>query len=93
MKEFERVQIESRAELRAWLEANHTREESIWLVSFKKQVADKYVSWDEVVEERARSGSQRRCTWRSITCGPTIRRRVNSCAGRGKLELPRRIFA
>ena len=51
MKEFERVQIESRAELRAWLEANHRREESIWLVTFKKQVAEKYVPWDDVVEE------------------------------------------
>jgi uncharacterized protein YdeI (YjbR/CyaY-like superfamily) len=51
MKAFERVQIESRAELRAWLEANHTRTESIWLVRFKKHVADKYVSWDDVVEE------------------------------------------
>jgi uncharacterized protein YdeI (YjbR/CyaY-like superfamily) len=51
MQEFERVQIESRAELRAWLEANHTRTEGIWLVKFKKHVADKYVTWDQVVEE------------------------------------------
>jgi uncharacterized protein YdeI (YjbR/CyaY-like superfamily) len=45
------VQVESRAELRAWLEANHTRKESIWLVTFKVHVPDKYVSWDEVVDE------------------------------------------
>lgn len=51
MKEFERVQVESRMELRAWLEANHEREESVWLVTFKKHVADKYVPWDDVVEE------------------------------------------
>lgn len=51
MKEFERVQIKKRAELRTWLEANHTRSESIWLVTFKKHVADKYVPWDDVVEE------------------------------------------
>ena len=51
MKEFERVQIESRVELRAWLEANHTRTESIWLVKFKKHVPDKYVSWEDVVQE------------------------------------------
>lgn len=51
MKEFDRVQVESRAELRAWLEANHTRGESIWLVRYKKHVLDKYVAWDEVVEE------------------------------------------
>jgi hypothetical protein len=29
MKELERVQIESQAELRAWLQANRTRAESI----------------------------------------------------------------
>jgi uncharacterized protein YdeI (YjbR/CyaY-like superfamily) len=51
MEEFERVQIESRAELRAWLEANHTRTEGVWLVVFKKHVPDKYVPWQEVVEE------------------------------------------
>ena len=51
MKELERVQVESRAELRTWLEANYTRTESIWLVTFKKHVPDKYVSWNEIVEE------------------------------------------
>ena len=51
MKDFEHVQVESRAELRAWLQANHTQTESIWLVTFKKHVPDKYVSWDDVVEE------------------------------------------
>jgi uncharacterized protein YdeI (YjbR/CyaY-like superfamily) len=51
MKAFERVQVESRAELRAWLAANHTRSEGVWLVIFKKHVPDKCVSWDEVVEE------------------------------------------
>jgi uncharacterized protein YdeI (YjbR/CyaY-like superfamily) len=51
MKEFEHVQIESRADLRAWLEANHTRTESIWLVKFKKHVPDKYVPWEEIVQE------------------------------------------
>lgn len=51
MKEFERVQIESRAELRVWLETNHTRTESIWLVTFKKHIPDKYVAWDDIVEE------------------------------------------
>ena len=51
MKEFEQVQIKSRGDLRTWLQANHTRTESIWLVSHKKHVFDKYVSWDEIVEE------------------------------------------
>jgi uncharacterized protein YdeI (YjbR/CyaY-like superfamily) len=51
MKEFERVQVEGRAKLRTWLNANYTRTESIWLVTFKKHVPDRYVSWDEIVEE------------------------------------------
>jgi uncharacterized protein YdeI (YjbR/CyaY-like superfamily) len=49
--EFEHVQVESRAELRAWLQVNHTRTESIWLVMFKKQVNDKHIPWSDVVEE------------------------------------------
>ena len=51
MQEFEHVQIESRAELRAWLEAHHTQTEGIWLVKFKKHVPDKYVSWEAIVQE------------------------------------------
>lgn len=30
----ERVQVGSRGELRAWLQANHPRGESIWLVTY-----------------------------------------------------------
>jgi uncharacterized protein YdeI (YjbR/CyaY-like superfamily) len=51
VSEFERVQIESRAELRTWLEANQTRTKGIWLVTFKKHIPDKYVPWQAVVEE------------------------------------------
>jgi uncharacterized protein YdeI (YjbR/CyaY-like superfamily) len=36
LDQYERVQVESRAEWRAWLAANHGRDESIWLVTFKK---------------------------------------------------------
>ncbi len=51
MKKLDRVQVETGAELRAWLESNYTRSESIWLVTFKKHVPDKYISGDEIVEE------------------------------------------
>jgi uncharacterized protein YdeI (YjbR/CyaY-like superfamily) len=51
VKEFERVQVTSRAGLRNWLDANHARSESVWLVTFKKHVVDKHVPWDEIVEE------------------------------------------
>lgn len=47
----ERVQIKSRTQWRTWLEKNHTQDEGIWLVTFKKHTGDKYVSYDEVVEE------------------------------------------
>lgn len=47
----ERVQVESRAELRSWLGQNHTREVGIWLVTFKKHCGEKYVSYDDIVEE------------------------------------------
>lgn len=50
-KDFPRVQIESRAEWRAWLAANHESAESIWLVTFKKGSGRPYVPYDDVVEE------------------------------------------
>lgn len=41
----------SRAEWRAWLEANHSRAEGIWLISYKKAAAKPRVEYDEAVEE------------------------------------------
>ncbi|MCA9969263.1 MAG: YdeI/OmpD-associated family protein [Anaerolineales bacterium] len=51
MNNAERIQIESRAAWRAWLAENHTRPDGIWLVTFKKHCGDRYVSYDDVVEE------------------------------------------
>ena len=48
---FEQVQIESTEELRAWLMEHHQQTESIWLVTYKKQVSQKYVSTGEVLDE------------------------------------------
>ncbi len=50
-KQFEQVQVESRAAWRAWLAGNHTQTEGIWLVTFKKHVKDKYLPYDDIVEE------------------------------------------
>ncbi|MGB3634291.1 MAG: YdeI/OmpD-associated family protein [Rubrobacteraceae bacterium] len=50
-KDFPQVQIESREEWRAWLDANHESAESIWLVTFKKASGKPYVPYDAVVEE------------------------------------------
>lgn len=50
-EERERVQIENRAQWRAWLEQNHDQSPGIWLVTFKKHVGERYVSYDAIVEE------------------------------------------
>lgn len=47
----ERLQVTDIGELRSWLAANHTRTDSIWLVTFKKHVPDRYVSRGEVIDE------------------------------------------
>lgn len=48
---FEQVEVTSSAQLRDWLEANHAQHESIWLVTHKKHVTDKYVSVEEMLDE------------------------------------------
>jgi uncharacterized protein YdeI (YjbR/CyaY-like superfamily) len=48
---FEKVEVTSPAQLRDWLAANHGRRTSIWLVTFKKHVAAKYVSVDDILDE------------------------------------------
>jgi uncharacterized protein YdeI (YjbR/CyaY-like superfamily) len=46
-----RVQVVSRTELREWLTEHHTSSTGIWLVTFKKQHAERYVPYGDVVEE------------------------------------------
>ncbi|MEO1053355.1 MAG: YdeI/OmpD-associated family protein [Bacteroidota bacterium] len=48
---FEKVEVKSAEELRSWLEKHHKQAESIWLVSYKKNEPDKYVSTSEVLDE------------------------------------------
>lgn len=48
---FIQVEVKSPSELREWLLANHTQKESIWLVTYKKEVPEKYVSVQEVLDE------------------------------------------
>ncbi len=48
---FRKTEITSQGELRDWLEKNHKTSESIWLVTFKKAVPEKYVSTSEVLDE------------------------------------------
>ena len=48
--EHERVEVRSRAELRAWLTANHRQAESIWLVTYKKP-SPSHVPYSDIVDE------------------------------------------
>ena len=48
--EHERVEVRSRAELRAWLTANHRQAESIWLVTYKKP-SPSHVPYGDIVDE------------------------------------------
>lgn len=48
---FIQVEITTAGQLRDWLQKNHTQKESIWLVTYKKEVTDKYVSNNEVLDE------------------------------------------
>jgi len=47
---FEQVEFASREDLWAWLDANHEQSETIWAVTFKKHVGDKYLSREEVLD-------------------------------------------
>ena len=45
------VHPKSRSEWRKWLEKNHTRNEGVWLISYKKATGKPRVDYDESVEE------------------------------------------
>src|SRR5574343_116593 len=48
---FEQVEITHKDQLREWLLKHHGQEESVWLVTFKKEVPDTYVSVAQVLDE------------------------------------------
>ena len=48
---FEKIQITTAEELRSWLVKHHKSEESFWLVTFKKEKVEKYVSRTEILDE------------------------------------------
>ena len=50
-EEYFQLQIESIDELRIWLSGNYDQKESIWLVTFKKEFTNKYVSRWDVLDE------------------------------------------
>jgi uncharacterized protein YdeI (YjbR/CyaY-like superfamily) len=48
---FEKVEITTADELRAWLHKNHMQKDSVWVVTYKKKITDKYVSTSQVLDE------------------------------------------
>ena len=48
---FQKVEVSSTQELRAWLEHHHAQKESVWLVTYKKSVPEMYVSTFQVLDE------------------------------------------
>jgi uncharacterized protein YdeI (YjbR/CyaY-like superfamily) len=51
LDELKRVEIDSVDALRRWLLANYEQRDSVWLVSYKKAVADRYVSYADIVDQ------------------------------------------
>lgn len=47
---FEKVEVSSSEELATWLSQYHQQKESIWLVTYKKNVPEKYVSISSVLD-------------------------------------------
>jgi uncharacterized protein YdeI (YjbR/CyaY-like superfamily) len=45
------VHPKTRAQWRQWLASNHTRDEGVWLISYKKATGKPRVEYDEAVEE------------------------------------------
>ena len=41
----------TRTEWRAWLAENHTRDEGVWLITYKKATGKPRIEYDEAVEE------------------------------------------
>jgi uncharacterized protein YdeI (YjbR/CyaY-like superfamily) len=48
---FDQIEVTSSAELREWLLKNHVQKESIWLITYKKESIEKYVSIQEVLDQ------------------------------------------
>ncbi|OYY64789.1 YdeI family protein [Sphingomonas sp. 28-62-11] len=49
--DYERVEVTSRADWRAWLAANHGQATPIWLVTYKQAAGDRYLPYGAIVEE------------------------------------------
>lgn len=48
---FPWVEVTSEAELRAWLQQHHGQRDAVWMVTYKKAVADKHVTHEQVLDQ------------------------------------------
>jgi len=48
---FQKIEVSSHQELRSWLEKQHGQKDSVWLVTYKKSVPEKYLSTSAVLDE------------------------------------------
>lgn len=48
---FKKVEVSSSQQLRDWLEKHYAQKESVWLVTYKKTIPEKYLSTSEVLDE------------------------------------------
>jgi len=48
---FKKIEVSSCNQLRSWLEMHHNQKESVWLVTFKKCIPEKYVSSAQILDE------------------------------------------
>lgn len=48
---FEKTEVNSNKELKEWLDKNHTQNKSVWLVTYKKVVPEKYLSTSDILDE------------------------------------------
>jgi uncharacterized protein YdeI (YjbR/CyaY-like superfamily) len=51
VEDYEQLHVETRAEWRAWLAANHANAPGVWLVSWKRATGKPAVGYDTAVEE------------------------------------------
>ncbi|MEL7486626.1 MAG: YdeI/OmpD-associated family protein [Pseudomonadota bacterium] len=50
-RDFDRIEIKSRSDLRRWFERNGDRRESVWIVTYKKRVNGLHVPYSDVRDE------------------------------------------
>ncbi len=51
MDNLNKIFIESVAELIDWLHINHDNEESVWLIKWKKETGEPFISYNEIVDQ------------------------------------------